>query len=119
MTTLAPPPLSKVRCAHGLVFLSGELPFAADGSVPEGIAAQTALCLRRIGGTLETVGLTLKDVVQVTAYLTEPSDFGAFNTVYRQHFAEPFPTRTTVVAQLVMPGPRVELTVVAAAPSGV
>lgn len=119
-TTASPtasPPLSRIRRAGGLVFVSGELPFAPDGSVPDGIAAQTELCLRRIRATLDTAGLTLNDIVQVTAYLTNPSDFGAFNTVYRDFFDEPFPTRTTVVAQLVVPGPRIELTVVAAASS--
>ena len=36
-------PFSKLRQARGLVFLSGEMPFAEDGSIPEGIEAQTAL----------------------------------------------------------------------------
>jgi 2-iminobutanoate/2-iminopropanoate deaminase len=109
------PPLSKVRASGGLVFLSGELPFQADGSVPEGIEAQTHLTIDRIEATLKTQGLTLADVLSVTAYLVDAADFNAFNGVYAERFPQPFPTRTTVRADLMRPGPKLELTVVASA----
>lgn len=110
----SPLPLSKVRRAGDFVFLSGELPFAEDGSVPEGIEAQTELTLKRIAATLEGEGLALGDVVSVAVYLTEKGDFAGFNEVYRRHFAEPFPTRTTVIAGLVADA-RIEITVTAKA----
>jgi len=110
-------PFSRIRRAGGLVFLSGELPLNADGSIPEGISAQTELTLQRIGVTLADAGLTLADVVQVTVYLSHQEDFASFNEIYRRHFSAPFPTRTTVVAALVVPSARVELTVVAAEPT--
>jgi|SRR6478735_4763885 len=109
-------PFSKLRQARGLVFLSGEMPFADDGRIPEGIAAQTALVLRRVGATLATVGLGLDDVVQVAVHLVDGADFAAFNAEYRQHFRDPLPVRTTVVASLLAPGARLEVTVTAARP---
>lgn len=112
-------PFSKLRHAHGFVFLSGELPIAEDGTVPEGIRAQTALALRRIEATLAGAGLTLSDVVQVTVHLIDTADFAEFNAAYLEHFSAPLPTRTTVIAQLALPAVRVELTVVAAVPTGV
>lgn len=117
MTPPTTPPLSKVRAGGGLVFLAGELPFNADGSVPEGIEAQTALTIDRIEATLKTQGLNLDDVISVTAYLTDAGDFAAFNRVYAERFTQPYPTRTTVRADLMRPGPRLELTVVALARS--
>lgn len=107
-------PFSKIRLARGLAFLSGEMPFAADGGIPEGIGAQTDLVLQRIGATLATVGLGLDDVVQVAVHLADPADFAAFNEAYRRHFQDPLPVRTTVVASLLAPGARLEVTVVAA-----
>ncbi|MDO8905745.1 RidA family protein [Hydrogenophaga sp.] len=115
MTSPTTPPLSKARTGGNLVFLSGELPFNTDGSVPEGIEAQTALTLDRIEATLKAQGLELSDVISVTAYLIDAGDFTAFNQVYAQRFQPPFPARTTVRADLMRPGPRLELTAVALA----
>ena len=115
MTTPTTPPLSKIRTGGNLVFLSGELPFNADGSVPEGIEAQTALTIDRIEATLKAQGLELGDVISMTAYLTNAADFAAFNQVYAQRFQPPYPARTTVRADLMRPGPLLELTAVALA----
>ncbi len=114
MTPAPALPFSKLRRAKGLVFLSGEMPFSDDGSIPDGIAAQTARVLQRIGATLGTVGLALDDVVQVAVHLVDGADFAAFNAEYRKHFRDPLPVRTTVVANLLAPGARLEVTVTAA-----
>jgi enamine deaminase RidA (YjgF/YER057c/UK114 family) len=113
MTQIANLPFSKARIANGLVFLSGELPLEADGSIPEGIAAQTHLVLKRIAATLGEAGLTLGDVVSVTVYLTDKADFAGFNQAYREHFQDPLPVRTTVCCDLVLSA-RLEISVVAA-----
>jgi 2-iminobutanoate/2-iminopropanoate deaminase len=111
----APPswPFSLVRRAGGLVFLSGEVPVADDGTVPEGIAAQTDLTLALIAETLAGEGLSLADVVSCTVYLADKADFAAFNEAYRKHFREPLPVRTTVEAKLMMDA-KIEITVIAA-----
>jgi len=111
-------PFSKWRRAGGLLFLSGELPLGPEDAIPPGIEAQTRLTLQRIEATLAAHGLDLRDVVQATVYLTHPEDFPAFNVAYQQHFNAPYPVRTTVIAPLVLPGARVEITVVAAESAG-
>ncbi|MGO4328147.1 RidA family protein [Cupriavidus sp. 2TAF22] len=113
MTQIANLPFSKIRIANGLAFLSGELPLEANGSIPEGIEAQTHLVLARIAATLEEAGLTLGDVVSATVYLTDKTDFAGFNQAYREHFQDPLPVRTTVCCDLVLPA-RLEISVVAA-----
>ena len=114
MTQNISPPISRFRRANGFLFLSGDLPLQADGRIPEGIEAQTALTLDRIEATLKSQGLGLDDVVSVSAYLTQTSDFAAFNRVYATRFNEPRPVRTTVHTGLMLPGALVELTVIAA-----
>lgn len=114
MSAPAALPFSKTRSHGDLVFLSGELPLDTQGGVPEGIEAQTALTLQRIEATLRGEGLTLADVLSVTAYLVNPADFAAFNRAYAKVFTEPRPVRTTVRADLMLPGALLELTVVAA-----
>jgi enamine deaminase RidA (YjgF/YER057c/UK114 family) len=106
-------PFSKTRESGGLLFLSGELAIGSDNAVPEGIEAQTSLALDRIEATLHGEGLSLRDVISVTAYLVDPADFAAFNRAYASRFTHPYPVRTTVRADLMLPGARLELTVVA------
>lgn len=110
-------PFSLVRHANGLVFLAGQLPIVQDGPMPEGIEAQTDVTLDRIENILKGEGLDLSDVISVTAYLTDPADFAAFNKAYERRFPEPYPVRTTVRTDLMLPGARLELTAIAQARS--
>ena len=106
-------PFSLVRRAGGLVFLSGEVPVADDGTIPESVAAQTDLTLTLIAETLAGEGLSLADVVSCTVHLADKADFEGFNAAYRKHFSDPLPVRTTVEAKMMM-DVKIEITVVAA-----
>jgi len=105
-------PFSKTRRAGGLMFLSGELPLAPDGSIPAGIGPQTDLALGRIAATLASQGLSLADVISCTVYLADKADFPAFNAAYARHFGDPLPVRTTVQAELMLDA-GIEITVIA------
>ncbi|WP_111895396.1 RidA family protein [Acinetobacter sp. MB5] len=105
-------PFSKAVESHGFIFLSGEVPLNADGTIPEGIEAQTELVLNKIAQTLSQQSASLNDVVSVMVYLTDKSDFVAFNQVYERFFAQPYPVRTTVIAGLVIDA-KIEITVIA------
>ena len=107
-------PFSKVRSSGSTVYLSGEIGFDADGSVPEGIEAQTKNCLESIKKTLESEGLSLTNVVSCTCYLTDKADFAAFNAVYATYFSDPLPVRTTIGCDLMIDA-KVEITVIAEA----
>ena len=50
-------------------------------------------------------------------FLTSMDDFEAVNEVYRRHFSEPFPARTTVGVQELPAGLHVEIDCVAVARS--
>jgi 2-iminobutanoate/2-iminopropanoate deaminase len=106
-------PFSLVRRAGGLVFLSGEIPQADDGTIPEGITAQTDLTLTLIAETLAGEGLSLADVVSCMVHLSDRADFEAYNAAYIKHFSAPLPVRTTVEAKMIK-DVLIEITVVAA-----
>jgi len=57
-------------------------------------------------------GCELSDVIKVTAFLADLGDFAAYNDVYHENFAEPYPARTTVGVSLP-PGILVEIEAVA------
>ncbi|WP_296933508.1 RidA family protein [uncultured Marinobacter sp.] len=105
-------PFSKTRRIGNTLYLSGELGFSEDGTVPEGVEEQTHNCFKRIKATLESEGLGMQNVVSCTCYLTNTEDFAAFNSAYAQHFSAPLPVRTTVQSGLMIDA-RVEITVIA------
>jgi len=109
------PRFSKVRQHAGLLFVSGEVAHQSSGRAPEGVAAQTRLVLHHLAATLANEGSSLDKVLQATVHLRHPEDFAAFNQVYGECFAPPYPVRTTVVAAPLYPGALLEITVVAAA----
>ena len=57
-------------------------------------------------------GKDLDDVIRVGVYLTDMSQFGAMNEVYRRHFGEPYPARTAIGVAALPLGAAVEMDVV-------
>ena len=117
-----------------LVFVSGALPPVIDKTAPKGseaaygdMTAQTVGCLTQIKGTLARLGLGLGDVVKMTVFMVgDPAkggqlDFAGMMAGYTQFFGtkdQPNkPARSAVqVAALVVPGPLLEIEVIAAKP---
>ncbi|KOV52604.1 endoribonuclease L-PSP [Streptomyces sp. AS58] len=102
--------------AGGFLYTAGFGPQdPATGETPNGVAAQTAQVLRNIGAVLAEHGLTMRDVVKVTAHLQHlQRDFPEYDAAYRAFFAEPYPVRTTVGSDLM--NILVEIDVVAVMP---
>ena len=106
-------PYSQGYEINGVVFTSGQLPVdPATGVRPEGIAAQAEQCCKNVGAILEAAGMKFEDVVKTTCYLSDISDFAAFNEVYARYFVA-HPARSCVAAQL-LPGVLCEIEAIAA-----
>ena len=108
-------PLSAAVVSTNLLFISGQI---AD---PEGeakdIGAQTEEALSNLARVLRAAGCAMDEVLKTTVFLTRAEDVGAMNAVYRHHFSEPYPARSTiVVAALARPGLLVEIEAIAALP---
>jgi 2-iminobutanoate/2-iminopropanoate deaminase len=100
--------------AGSLVFVSGQVPKdqATGETVGSDVTEQTRVVLENAARVLAAAGASLDDVVSVTAYLADIGDWQAFDDAYRAIFRPPYPTRTTVGAQLH--GFLVEISLVAA-----
>ncbi|MFC5824093.1 RidA family protein [Nonomuraea insulae] len=99
------PPLSPARLLNGTVYVSGQVGMSGDGEIPESFADEVHAAIRNLAAALESVGSGLDQVVRVGVYLTDAGDFAEMNAIYREHFAEPYPARTTAVTGLAVPGP--------------
>jgi len=108
-------PFSKVVEANGFVFVAGQVGDAPgrSGAVPGGIEAETRSALDNLGRLLRAAGLDYRDVVKATVYLTDMSEFGAMNAIYREYFPTDPPTRATVGVAALAADYRFEIEVIA------
>ena len=92
-------PYSQGFIAGGFVYTSGQIPVnPADGTVPEGIAAQTAQSCKNVGAILEAAGSGYDKVIKTTCFLADIADFAAFNEVYAKYFTSK-PARSCVAVK--------------------
>ena len=88
-------PYSQAIVANGLVFCSGTAGIdPADGSIPDGIEAQTEQALRNLAAVLTAAGVSMADVVKTTIFYADVEDFGRLNEVYARHMPDPPPARS-------------------------
>ena len=108
-------PYSQGFIAGGFVYTSGQIPVnPADGTVPEGIAAQTEQSCKNEGAILEAAGSGDDKVIKTTCFLADIADFAAFNEVYAKYFTST-PARSSVAVKDLPKGVLCEIEAVAEA----
>ena len=108
-------PYSQGFIAGGFVYTSGQIPVnPADGTVPEGIAAQTEQSCKNVGAILEADGSGYDKVIKTTCFLADIADFAAFNEVYAKYFISK-PARSCVAVRDLPKGVLCEIEAVAEA----
>jgi len=97
------------------LFVSGQIALdpATGDLIRGGIEEQTTRVFENIKTILEAAGYTLDDIVKVTVYLTDLSDFPKFNEVYSRYFKSNPPARTTVQVSALPRGAKIEVDVIA------
>ena len=102
--------------AGDIVAISGQGPQDASGTViGDTIEEQTQLTLDNCRAKLAAAGCTFADVFKVSVFLRDLSEWGRFNDVYREAFADPRPVRTTAGVDLLL-GMKVEIDMLARRP---
>lgn len=111
-------PYSPAVRAGDFVYVSGQTPRdpITGELLGSDVASQTRGTIANLQRVLEQAGAGLADVVSVTVYLQRSDDWDAMNAVYRDVFRDPYPSRTTVGADLR--GILVEISAVAYKPTG-
>lgn len=97
-------PYSQAFVVGNTLITSGQIPVdPADGSVPEGIAAQTEQSCKNVGAILEAAGTSFEKVYKTTCFLADMGDFAAFNEVYANYFVSK-PARSCVAVKQLPKG---------------
>jgi len=117
-TQSAPQPLgpySQGIRARNFLFVSGQGPIdPKTGKMIEAdIEKQTHQTLQNVRAIVEDAGLTLSDVVKVSIFLKNASDFQKMNEIYKTFFQENPPARTTIQVEFVSPGMLIEIDAIA------
>lgn len=126
MKPLAPTSIARpfARYSHGvelppgqrLVFCSGQLGMAADGTIPEDARAQADLCFGNIAAILAEAGMSLSDIVRLNAYVTDRAHMKPYMEARDAHVGSPPPASTLmIVSGFTLPEFKVEIEVIAAA----
>ena len=117
-----------IKRAGDFLFVSGTSARRADdaiagaeadefGTTHLDIREQTKAVIENMRDILASVGVQLKDVVELTTYLVNMNDFAGYNEVYGQYFGSDGPARTTVaVHQLPHPHLLIEIRAMAYKP---
>ncbi|MFC4852139.1 RidA family protein [Actinophytocola glycyrrhizae] len=109
-------PYSPAVVANGLVFVSGSLPLAADGSVVPGGRAAMDAAIEQLRERMATVGVGLADVVKLTYFVTDMGLRDLANEQFIELWPQPRPARTVVGVAALPRGCVVEIDAIAKVP---
>lgn len=110
-------PYSHVVVAGSFVFISAQAPLDPDGKpgsfAGDTVEEQTRQSLRNLQRILESLGLTMREVVRTTVYLRDPADFGGMNEAYATFFPSEPPARSVARLGVEPPGMLVAIDAIA------
>jgi enamine deaminase RidA (YjgF/YER057c/UK114 family) len=83
--------------AGGLLFISGQVARAADGSIPDDVTEQADLVFRKTVEVLRWAGLDLGDLVEMVSYHVDSTNtLSQFMAVKERYIKPPFAAWTAV-----------------------
>lgn len=107
----------EVSSRSRIVFCSGQLGIAKDGTIPPDCAGQARLCFDNIFAVLAEAGMGPRDIVRINAFVTGREHLKPYMEVRNGLFAEPYPASTLmIVSGFARPEFVVEIEAVAASP---
>lgn len=94
---------------------SGMLGMRKDGTIPKSIEDQVSAAFDNVEAVLAEVGMTMSDVVKMTAFITDPAYRDAYRSERARRVGEPPPASTRIViTALSQPELKVEIEIMAA-----
>lgn len=108
-------PLSARTRRPSTAVLSGQIPLVPEtGLVADGgLEAQAHQMFANIKAVLAEAGMSLSNVVKTTVFMTDLSQFAAFNAIYAEYFKAPYPARSCVEVSALPKGVLVECELIA------
>lgn len=107
---------SQAAAHRGTLYLSGILPVALEGDpfAAGSFEEQADLVLAHAGAILRKAGASPADIVKVSIYLTDISEWGIFDARYARFVGDHRPARAVIPVPALHHGFAVELELIAA-----
>lgn len=102
---------------HRLLFISGQIPVRADGSVPGAFDDQCRLVWDHIGAILTSAGMGYENLVKVTTFLSDRKYADQNGAIRREKLGVHAPALTVIITGIYDKAWLLEIEGVAAAPS--
>ena len=106
-------PYSQAIDLGEMIFTSGQIPVAPDGTISSDISQQTRQALLNLKAVVEAGGSSFDKVVKTTVFITDMAQFGEINAVYSEFFSEPYPARSCVQVAALPKGVSIEIEAIA------
>jgi 2-iminobutanoate/2-iminopropanoate deaminase len=105
-------PYSPGILTRDFLYVSGQGAKNSAGQIPPDVEGQLRQVFENVKAIVQAAGLTMEHVVYTQVYLSESTDEGPLNRVWKEYFPKSPPARSTIgVARL--PGTPVEMSAVA------
>jgi 2-iminobutanoate/2-iminopropanoate deaminase len=104
-------PYSQAVKAGNLMFISGQIPLDPESGdlVLQSIEDQAKQVLENVKSICKAAGCSLDDIVKISIFLTDLSNFAVVNDMMKEYFSEPYPARATVEVSGLPLGVNVEI----------
>ena len=103
-------PYSQAKVVDKLVFTSGQIPLKPDGSLISGdFKAECIQVLDNLKEILNASGSNIDNIVKLTVYLVDLSNFNILNEVFEDYFKNSLPARSTIQVSALPKDVRVEI----------
>ena len=87
----------EVEAGSRLVFCSGQLGVGPDDYVPDEAGAQSEICFSNIAAILAEAEMSLADVININAFVTDRAYMADYMAVRDRLFSEPYPASTLMI----------------------
>jgi enamine deaminase RidA (YjgF/YER057c/UK114 family) len=99
---------------RSMIFVSGEVGRDSAGKiVTGGFEAETRQCFANLEVALQRASAGFKDVVRITAYIKDLTDYGVYAQVRNEIFGSEWPASASVGVSDLLLGARIEIDAVA------
>ena len=108
-------PYSQAILTEKMLYISGQIPFNQQKGmlVESSIEEETEQVMKNINYILEEVGLTFKEVVKCSIFVSNMDNFTKINTIYGNYFDENPPARELVEVSQLPKGVNIEISCIA------